>query len=261
MKLRANDKSLVKKTVARLHTPAYLITGFSLLFSFQVSSHSFDAGDDFVTPLGKFLAQEIYDRVEVVSHRKWVPNERREFSKKLASSIAKEAYEQEIDPFLLLAIVEVESRYNKRAIGSVGELGLMQIRPSTAKTFTECNLHKVHCNIQTGARYLAYLKKLQKRRDLTFPTEAAKQTFLLQSYNYGPKKAYQRETEKRMIAATLDNGSGDGSEDGSEAIPAPTYAEKVNSRLHRFRNKYLTQTTPESKPETSTHTQSIALNY
>jgi soluble lytic murein transglycosylase-like protein len=38
-----------------------------------------------------------------------------------------------LDPLMVLAIVEQESQYSKNAIGPFGEIGLMQLRPTTAQ--------------------------------------------------------------------------------------------------------------------------------
>jgi len=62
------------------------------------------------------------------------------------------------------AVVKVESGYNPRIRGSHGEIGLMQIKPSTAKmmgyTGTAKGLFDPETNIQYGMKYLALAQSL-----------------------------------------------------------------------------------------------------
>lgn len=64
-----------------------------------------------------------------------------------------------IRPKLLKAIVKVESNGNPKAVGkSHSEVGLMQLNP---RYFPKAN-HNIRDNVNTGARYLAELKKKKK---------------------------------------------------------------------------------------------------
>lgn len=65
-----------------------------------------------------------------------------------------------VDPYLIRAIVEVESSYNHLAVSPKGALGLMQIMPATAKRFGVKNPFDPYSNIEGGVRYLKYLLKL-----------------------------------------------------------------------------------------------------
>ena len=70
-------------------------------------------------------------------------------------------------PFSLVdAVMWVESRYNPAATGGVGEIGLMQIRPPTAKLLgfrgTLGELRKPRTNIRFGTLYLAGAWRLAK---------------------------------------------------------------------------------------------------
>jgi soluble lytic murein transglycosylase-like protein len=60
---------------------------------------------------------------------------------------------------LVDAVMWVESRYNPAATGGVGEIGLMQLLPTTASLLgfrgTLRELRQPHVNIRLGARYLA----------------------------------------------------------------------------------------------------------
>src|SRR6185503_13096392 len=65
------------------------------------------------------------------------------------------------------AVIQNESKWNPSAKGDVGELGLMQIRPSTGQWFAKRNhlpwagklcLYNPEINIRVGAAYLAHLR-------------------------------------------------------------------------------------------------------
>lgn len=65
---------------------------------------------------------------------------------------------------LVHAIIRYESSYNPNAVGGVGEIGLMQIRPETAKHLgykgTTAGLHDPETNIRYGVKYLAGAHRL-----------------------------------------------------------------------------------------------------
>lgn len=72
------------------------------------------------------------------------------------------------DPIFLLAIIKTESQFNPLALGSAGEIGLMQIKPETAKWICAQQgmkwkgknaLKNPHYNLEIGALYFKYLKK------------------------------------------------------------------------------------------------------
>ncbi|AEG04916.1 transglycosylase SLT domain-containing protein [Sinorhizobium meliloti WSM1022] len=62
------------------------------------------------------------------------------------------------------AIVEVESNFNAKARGSAGEVGLMQIKPATARmmgyTGSIKELYEPETNIKFGMKYLAKAQEL-----------------------------------------------------------------------------------------------------
>lgn len=72
------------------------------------------------------------------------------------------------DPVFLLAVIQTESRFNPKAVGSSGEIGLMQIKPDTAQWICQKSgfvwkgasaLKDPAYNVQVGALYFKYLKK------------------------------------------------------------------------------------------------------
>ena len=52
---------------------------------------------------------------------------------KLNKLIAKHAKANDVPVMLAHAVITIESRYNPRARGQAGEIGLMQIKPATAR--------------------------------------------------------------------------------------------------------------------------------
>jgi soluble lytic murein transglycosylase-like protein len=58
---------------------------------------------------------------------------------------------------LVAAFIDVESRWNPRAVSSKGALGLMQLMPSTARRFGAYQPFDPEQNIAAGTRYLTTL--------------------------------------------------------------------------------------------------------
>lgn len=65
---------------------------------------------------------------------------------------------------LATAVVQIESNFNSRMRGSAGEIGLMQIKPATAKLMgysgTTKGLYDPETNIKYGMKYLAMAQQL-----------------------------------------------------------------------------------------------------
>jgi membrane-bound lytic murein transglycosylase MltF len=84
-----------------------------------------------------------------------------------------------IDPNLVHAIVRVESSYNYKAIGKLGERGLMQIRPEYT-TVEKYKLFIPRENIKNGIEILVKMKKIcEPRLGKAWPI----------CFNLGPSKA------------------------------------------------------------------------
>ncbi len=86
----------------------------------------------------------------------------------VAQTIIDESLRYEYDPIFLLSVIEGESSFNPDMVGKVGEIGLMQIRPSTAKWIAQKyhlpwhgkkSLKNPVVNVQIGAAYLDYLRE------------------------------------------------------------------------------------------------------
>lgn len=125
------------------------------------------------------------------------------------------AIDEGADPFLLWAMAERESRLNPRVRGAHGEVGLLQMKPSTSAWITEktssiaeCGspqnrsewesaLERPACNWRVGARYIQWLSSQWYR-----PQEPiARRISALRAYNIGPTRAVQVERESSEPSA------------------------------------------------------------
>ncbi|WP_176720495.1 lytic transglycosylase domain-containing protein [Desulfuribacillus stibiiarsenatis] len=107
------------------------------------------------------------------------------------------------DPFLIAAIIKVESQYDKRRVSKKGAIGLMQLMPATAQWGAEINnitytdieeLARPDLNIRIGTWYVQYLhKKYNERTPL-----------VVASYNSGPTRV-DNWLKDQVWDGTLDN--------------------------------------------------------
>lgn len=82
-----------------------------------------------------------------------------------STEIETAARENGIDPYLVCAVIKVESNFNADAVSSAGAVGLMQIMPKTAEWLagldgsvsTAAQLYEPEYNIRLGCRYLRFL--------------------------------------------------------------------------------------------------------
>ena len=107
--------------------------------------------------------------------------------RRVEAAIVREARRNGLDPLLVAAVIEVESRFDPFAVSGVGARGLMQLMPPTAQWLldkdsdTNDKLRPAHLfnpvlNIELGTTYLA---QLMKRFDGDLPQS-------LIAYNAGP---------------------------------------------------------------------------
>jgi soluble lytic murein transglycosylase-like protein len=62
-----------------------------------------------------------------------------------------------VSPELVAALIDVESRWNPRAVSGKGAMGLMQLMPATARRFGAFEPFDVEQNIAAGTRYVTAL--------------------------------------------------------------------------------------------------------
>lgn len=104
----------------------------------------------------------------------------------ISKTIIEEATKYSLDPYFVMAVISGESSFNPVAIGPVGEIGMMQIRPSTGKWMAaivkskwrgDKTLRDPVANIKLGVAYLSWLRtKFDGHGQL-----------YLAAYNMGPK--------------------------------------------------------------------------
>ncbi len=103
---------------------------------------------------------------------------------KLAKTIVGECNSYDLDPFLILAVIHVESEFTPQAVSNKGAIGLMQVMPNTGKYVANQmgisysgskSLYDPFVNVKLGIHYLSFLT------DRFSSTENA-----LAAYNYGP---------------------------------------------------------------------------
>lgn len=115
---------------------------------------------------------------------------------KITNAILEESEKYGFDPIFVAALIKTESRFNPDAVGSVGEIGLMQIRPETGAWIAKrgnlpwkgkSSLQNPVSNIRIGVYYISFLRDY-------FEGRASK---YLSAYNVGPGKL------KKMMASDL----------------------------------------------------------
>ncbi|HXI12878.1 MAG TPA: lytic transglycosylase domain-containing protein [Thermoanaerobaculia bacterium] len=75
------------------------------------------------------------------------------------SLIHRKAAKYEVDPNLVAAVIEAESRFKRTARSPVGARGLMQLMPKTGRWMGASNLYDADQNVDAGVKYLKYLDK------------------------------------------------------------------------------------------------------
>ncbi len=119
--------------------------------------------------------------------QKFIPKGDAKLAVRVSRAILSESQKHNVDPLFLVAMIQNESSFRTKLVGGVGERGLMQIRPSTARWIAE--LHKIKfknddelfdpaMNIRIGVAYLAHLRKSFKREGQLY----------VSAYNMGPTK-------------------------------------------------------------------------
>ena len=96
-----------------------------------------------------------------------LPSKYKPQSQRIAQTIIDESLKNKFDPVFLMSVIEGESSWRPDKVGGVGEVGLMQIRPTTAKWMAQkaglqwegaASLKDPCTNIEIGAAYLSYLR-------------------------------------------------------------------------------------------------------
>ena len=73
--------------------------------------------------------------------------------------IHEKAQKYDVDPALVAAVIEQESRFKVRARSHVGAKGLMQLMPRTGRWMGARDLYDPEQNVDAGVKYIKYLQK------------------------------------------------------------------------------------------------------
>lgn len=72
--------------------------------------------------------------------------------------LKKLAISNDISPRIVASVIEIESNWNPDAVGTSGEVGLMQLMPKTAEAMGVADRLDPVENVKGGIKYLAYCK-------------------------------------------------------------------------------------------------------
>lgn len=116
---------------------------------------------------------------------------------RIALSIMEESRRRKFDPVFLMSVIENESRWRPEARGLHGEIGLMQIKPATARWISRLygipfhgrsTLRDPAMNIRIGAAYLAFLREEFNSRGILY----------VSAYNAGVGTVYRALRRRRI---------------------------------------------------------------
>lgn len=128
----------------------------------------------------------------------------------IAETVVQESAKYQLDPVFVLAVIKTESKFNPVARGRHGEIGLMQIKPSTAEWMAQKydipwegpkTLENPRWNIKLGLAYMNYLRsKFDRKADR-----------YVSAYNMGPgnlrKLIAQKKTPEEYNDRVMENYS------------------------------------------------------
>lgn len=118
-------------------------------------------------------------------------------SLEISQAVITESQKYKMDPLFVLAVIETESKFDPEALGSFGEIGLMQIKPDTAEWIVEkqgiklpknWSLKDPATNIKIGTAYFAYLRESFKKMPLRY----------IAAYNMGPSNLRKLNSQNKM---------------------------------------------------------------
>jgi len=135
----------------------------------DVALLSMEGGGQIAVPAGRIANWEDLGRraaakplVQPVGEEPW-----RSVAGEFSDVIAQAAKRHRLDPVLLTAMTEVESRFDPTAVSHKGAGGLLQLMPATAERFGVQDRFDAAQNVNAGARYFSWLlDRYEGRTDL-----------------------------------------------------------------------------------------------
>ena len=151
---------------------------------------SWSEGEDAFAGRSIELTHYIRNKVRDLLPKPWRPK-----TSRIAKALIDHANRHKMDPLFLMALIQHESRFNPIVVGSHGEIGLMQIKPETARwllgdsDLSDQKIKKMlrnpETNIAIGTSYIARLRlRYQGKSDL-----------YISAYNMGPTNVNRRLAE------------------------------------------------------------------
>lgn len=140
--------------------------------------------------------EDVTEFVEQMTKR-FLPDAYGKKAKSVATAIIREAEKYEFDPIFLMAVIQNESSFNPEMRGGHGEIGLMQVKPSTAKWIGKLyglkykgdqSLLDPVSNIRFGA---AFMDKLRDQFD-------SHSRLYISAYNIGATKVRRMVSEEKI---------------------------------------------------------------
>jgi soluble lytic murein transglycosylase len=128
--------------------------------------------------------------------KKFLVKSQQKHASKIAKAIIRESRQYGFDPLFVMAVIQNESSFNMKMVGAVGEIGLMQVRPTTADWISslykikykgEKTLFDPNVNIKLG---VALMDKLRDQFD-------AHSRLYISAYNIGASKVRSMVEEDR----------------------------------------------------------------
>lgn len=136
--------------------------------------------------VAKFEKRRFHENDIYVFVKKRLPKKYKSKSRTIARAIIQESAKHSLDPYFVMAVIAGESSFNPDQVGGVGEIGLMQIRPTTGEWVAKLgdmkwkgskSLYEPVTNIKLGVFYLSWLRN---------KFEGHGQLYLA-AYNMGPR--------------------------------------------------------------------------
>jgi soluble lytic murein transglycosylase len=118
--------------------------------------------------VSKYETQLNVDQNILKTVRSRLPKNFKSSSSSVALAIITESAKHSLDPYFVMAVISGESSFNPKAVGPVGEVGLMQLREGTGEWMAkkihmkwkgEKTLKDPVANIKLGTAYLAWLRE------------------------------------------------------------------------------------------------------
>jgi membrane-bound lytic murein transglycosylase MltF len=146
---------------------------------------------------GSLLGNVLFERY--FEDERWVSDpiseENRARFNKVSAVVREFAEPYGLDWIQLTALAYQESRFDQDTVSHAGAVGVMQIRPETARDMGIEDVSGLRDNVRAGVTYIAFI------RDRYFMAEEipedARMDFVFAAYNAGPRKILQAREQAR----------------------------------------------------------------